>query len=175
MRTQVKKIIFLFFAATMACMLNAVQAQSNWPQLDIIQGVKVTNGLMMPSARMPVLHLQDGSVIQLIYKKDSGITIKMLKNGKITQFDKTWPGLYVQVTEQDIDGDKKPEVLVACRDTANHYKIDIFKKPDFEYFFKLWNTVEGKGLVEFPGDGSVKMIENGATEVKKLEGSGKTQ
>lgn len=173
MRIQVKRIIFLFLGTLIACTHNSARAQSNWPQLDIIEGEKVTNGLMMPSARMPVIHLQDGSVVQLIYKKDSGITVTMLKNGKITRFDKTWPGLYVQVVEQDIDGDKKPEVLVAYRDTANHYKIDIFKKPDFEYFYKLWNTVTGKGFVEFPGDGSVKMLESGETEVKKLDGSGK--
>lgn len=170
-----KKIIFLFFMTAIVFMQNVARAQSNWPQLDIIKGVTVTNGLMMPSARMPVIHFQDGSYIQLIYKKDSGITIIMMKNGKISRFDKTWPGLYVQVAQQDIDGDKKPEILIAYRDTANSYKIDIFKKPDFEYFYKLWDTVSGKGFVEFPGDGSVKMIESGGTEVKKLEGSGKTQ
>lgn len=175
MRMPVKKIIFLFFMIMFVHIQYAAHAQSNWPQLDIIKGVTVTNGLMMPSARMPVVHLQDGSLIQLIYKKDSGITVTMLKNGKVTRFDQTWPGLYVQVAEQDIDGDKKPEVLVAYRDTANRYKIDIFKKPDFEYFFKLWYTFTGKGFAEFPGDGSVKMIETGGTEVKKLEGSGKTK
>jgi hypothetical protein len=171
---SVRKNIFLFSIMLSACMLNNAKAQSNWPQLDIIKGAVVTNGLMMPSARMPLVHIQDGSFIQLIYKNDSGITITMMKNGKVTRFDKTWPGQYVQVAEQDIDGDKKPEILVAYRDTANHYKIDIFKKPDFQYLYKLWYTLNGKGLVEFPGDGSVRMIEGDSIKVKELTGSGKT-
>src|SRR6185436_9673142 len=127
---------------------------------DIIKGLPLTISLVPKSAKQPNLKLKDGSGISLLYKADEGIHVIMGKNGKQYDFCEPFDNTkLVQVGEVDIDKDGRPEVIVASRSSSSTIEIKIFKKPEFEIFYKEWSDFTGVSAVEFPGDGTVKLYD----------------
>ena len=127
---------------------------------DIIRGLGTSISLVPKSAKQPNLKLKDGSGIILIYKAESGIHVMMGKNGKLFDFCDPYDNAkMVQVGELDIDKDGKPEVIVASKTSSETIEVKIFKKAEFEIFYKEWSDFTGVASIEFPGNGTVKLYD----------------
>jgi hypothetical protein len=84
----------------------------------------------------------------------------MGKNGKNFAVCDPFPNaLMVQVGEADIDKDGKPEILVGVRTTAQSVELQIYKKAEFEIFYKLWTSFTGVHSFEFTGDGNIRLYD----------------
>jgi hypothetical protein len=147
-----KKTIFILFCIVWSSSIVSAQ--------DIIKGLGVSVSLVPKSAKQPNLKLKDGSGITLIYKAESGIHVMMGKNGKLFDFCDPYENIkMVQVGELDIDKDGKPEVIVAGKTSSETIEVKIFKKAEFEIFYKEWSEFTGVASIEFPGNGTVKLYD----------------
>lgn len=152
-----------------AASYNAAHAQ------DMIKGLPITISLVPKSAKQPNLKLKDGSGISLKYEEAEGIRVILSKNGKQTDFcDPFFDTKLVQVGEVDIENDGKTEVVVANRSGDDAVEVILFKKAEFEVYYKEWSSFAASGTVEFPGDGSVKMYPaSGSPSSFKISADGK--
>jgi hypothetical protein len=142
---------------------------------EIIKGIPVTISLVPKSAKQPSLRLKDGSGISLKYDATEGIRVILSKNGKQTDFcDPFSNTTFVQVGETDLEKDGKTEVVVASRSSETSIEVLLFKKAEFEVYYKEWSAFTGVSSVEFPGDGTVRMYEpSGKFGTYKIEADGK--
>ncbi len=144
-----KKILFAFIISFSA--VSFTQAQ------EIIKGVKNSDFLLKGSRKMTQVKLKDGSAL-LIQNNEGQMIFKLIKNGKETEMLKPSPDyIYGQVSEFDIDGDGKPEMLIAYRSAPAAFEVHIYKKAEFEVDYKLFTTINGQDHCEFPGDNTVKI------------------
>ena len=149
---HMKKTILILLCVTAS--FSMVSAQ------DIIKGLSISISLVPKSAKQPNLKLKDGSGITLLYKAESGIHVMMGKNGKLFDFcDPFENAKLVQVGQLDIDKDGKLEVIVASKTSSETIEVKIFKKAEFEIFYKQWTEFTGVASVEFPGNGTVKLYD----------------
>lgn len=147
-----KKILFVILLVTSTISISLAQ--------DIIKGLTISISLVPKSAKQPNLKLKDGSGVFLVYKAESGINVIMGKNGK--QFpicDPMENTKFVQVGEIDLEKDGKPEIVVASKTSAETIEVRIFKKEEFEVYYKEWSSFTGVASVEFPGNGTVKLYD----------------
>jgi len=154
MRTNLymKKAILILFSIVSSFSLVSAQ--------DIIKGLNISISLVPKSAKQPNLKLKDGSGITLIYKGESGIHVMMGKNGKLYDLcDPFENAKMVQVGESDIDKDGRLEVIVASRTSSETIEVKVFKKAEFEIFYKEWSEFTGVASIEFPGNGTVKLYD----------------
>ncbi|MBX7142093.1 MAG: hypothetical protein K1X63_13520 [Chitinophagales bacterium] len=141
------------------CCIVGASITSSFSQ-EIIKGIPVTISLIPKSAKQPSLKLKDGAGISLKYNAADGIHVLLSKNGKTSDFCDPFSNTQlVQVGETDIEKDGKTEVVVASRSSESSIEILIFKKAEFEVYYKEWSSFTGVSAVEFEGDGTVKMYE----------------
>jgi hypothetical protein len=127
---------------------------------DIIKGLPYSISLVPKSAKTPNIKFKDGSGITLKYSADDGIQVLLNKNGKQSDFCEPFANTkLVQVGEVDIDKDGKNEIIVASRSSSSTIEVKIFKKPEFEIFYKEWSSFTGVVAVEFPGNNTVKLYD----------------
>lgn len=162
-----KKItLLLLLLSTSALIVNAQ---------DIIKGLPYSISLVAKSSKQPTVRLKDGSGITLRYTAEAGFTVMMGKNGKSFEFTDPMPNAkFVQAAEVDIDKDGKMEVVIASRTSSETIEIKVFKKPEFEIFYKEWSSFTGVTSVEFPGDGTFKLYDKeGNAGTYKFDEEGK--
>lgn len=161
-----KKILTL--AAMFALVAVSTQAQ------EIFKGLKNQASLVKGSRALPTVKYKDGFMVGMS-NTDDGMAFTMTKNGKNSElFDGPVDAKYGQAAEADVDGDGKNELLAGYRKTENDFTINIYKKPEFEFEYKLWATVNGTGQAEFPQDGTVKLYtKEGSVNVMKFDSEGK--
>jgi len=142
---------------------------------DIIKGIPLTISLVPKSAKQPNLKLKDGAGVILKYVADEGIHVILAKNGKQSDFCEPFSNTqFVQVGETDIEKDGKKEVVVASKSSSSTIDVLIFKKAEFEIFYKEWSSFSATSAVEFPGDGTVRLYDQkGKYGVYKFSDDGK--
>lgn len=169
LRTNIymKKTLFLLFCIVSS--FSIVSAQ------DIIKGLSISISLVPKSAKQPNLKLKDGSGITLLYKAETGIHVVMGKNGKLFDFCEPYKNAkMVQVGELDIDKDGRLEVIVASKTSSETIEAKVFKKAEFEIFYKEWSNFTGVASLEFPGNGTVKLYDKeGNAGIYKFSEDGK--
>jgi len=149
LNASMKKI--LFTAVILLFTFSLTQAQ------EIIKGMKNNDFLLKGSRKIAQIKLKDGSAL-LIQNKEGSMTFTLLKNGKETDMIEPSPEYaYGQVSEFDIDGDGKPEMLIAERNAPAAFEVHIYKKADFEVEYQPFTTINGQDHCEFPGDNTVKI------------------
>jgi len=157
---------------TMLAALLVVTAVNTQAQ-EVIKGLKNQVSLVKGSRAMPSVKYKDGLMVGL-QNTEEGMTFMMTKNGKQTPLIDPVDAKYGQAAEGDIDGDGKNEVLIGHRLSDNDFTIHIYKKPEFEFEYNLWATVNGTGSAEFPQNGTVKLsTKEGNVTVMKIDSEGK--
>jgi hypothetical protein len=164
--TTMKKI--LAFTILFSAILINTQAQ------DIIKGVRNQAILVKGSRALPMVKFKDGQMVS-ITNTDEGMSFTMTKNGKITPLFDPVDAKFGQIAEVDVEGDGKMEIVTAYRLTDGDFTLNIFKKPDYEFEYKLWSTINGKAYAEFPQNGTVKLYtKEGNISVMKFDSEGLT-
>ena len=147
-----KKLLSIFVIIIAAISITSAQ--------DIIKGLPYSISLVPKSAKTPNIKFKDGSGITLKYNADDGIEVLLNKNGKQSEFCEAFANTkLVQVGEVDIDKDGRPEIIVASRSSSSTIEIKVFKKAEFEIFYKEWSDFTGVSAVEFPGNNTVKLYD----------------
>lgn len=160
-----KKILALAALLTFAAATTNAQI--------IIRGVRNQAELVKGSRAMPTVKYKDGMMVGM-QNTEEGMTFLLTKNGKQTPLIDPVDAKYGQAAEADVDGDGKMEVLIAHRLTDGDFTINIYKKPEFEFDYALWSTLNGKHYAEFPQNGTVKLYtKEGSVSVMKFDSEGK--
>lgn len=160
-----KKIFVL--ALVLATAVASTQAQ------DIIRGVRNQGILVKGSRALPAVKFKEGMMVSLS-NTDDGMAFNMTKNGKVTPLFDPVDAKIGQAAEVDVDGDGKMEILAGYRNTDNDFTLNIYKKPEYEFDYKLWATVNGNAYAEFPQNGTVKLhTKEGAVSLMKFDSEGK--
>jgi hypothetical protein len=160
--------------AVILLLLLVTGSQVTYSQ-DLIKGFPLTISLVPKSAKQPNLRLKDGSGITLKNVGTEGLHVVMNKNGKT--FDLLDPFTntsFVQVGETDIEKDGRNEIVIASKNAEGSVDVFIFKKAEFEVFYKEWANFSAPVAVEFPGNGSVKFYDKvGSFSSLRFTGDGK--